>query len=107
MRIGPPDTISEAHMFRMYLLIMKKKCFLMLICLWCQRKCLHSAYLFQANSGPNSNGCQVSAPKKKKLNHFINESFVPIEYFSNIYFYLVIIFLCIFFCQVFVHLMAG
>ena len=36
----------------------------MLICLWCQRKCLYSAYLFQANSGPNSNGCQVSAPKK-------------------------------------------
>ena len=64
MRIGPPDTISEAHIFRMYLLIMKKNCFLMLICLWCQRKCLYSAYLFQANSGPNSNGCQVSAPKK-------------------------------------------
>ena len=25
MRIGPPDTISEVHIFRMYLLIMKKK----------------------------------------------------------------------------------
>ena len=38
-----------------------------------------------------------SVHRKKKLNHFLNESFVPIEYFSNIYFYLVIIFLCIFF----------
>ena len=34
---------------------------------------LHSAYLFQANSGPNSNGCQVSAPKK---NHFLDEFFI-------------------------------
>ena len=52
----------------------KTNCSLMLICLWCQHKCLHSAYLFQANSGPNSNGCQVSAPKKK--NHFLDESFI-------------------------------
>ena len=82
MRTGPPD-ISEAHIFSMYLFIILKKpnYSLMLICLWYQHKCLHSSYLFQANSGPNSNGCQVSAPKKKNnnnINHFLNESFTPI-----------------------------
>ena len=40
-----------------------------------------------------------SVHRKKKLNPFLNEPFIPIEYFSNIYFYLVIIFLCIFFCS--------
>ena len=67
----------------------------MLICLWCQHKCLHKVYLFQANSGPNSNGCQVCAPKKIT---FLMNFLFTIYYFWDVYYFnLVIIFLCIFF----------
>ena len=37
--------------------------------------CLHGVLLFQANNGPNSNGCQVSAQK----NNFTN--FIDYSYF--------------------------
>ena len=80
MRIGPPDTISEAHIFRMYLLIMKKKLFFNV-----------NLFVF----GVNANAYTVliffrltvvqilmaarSVHRKKKLNHFLTLSFVPIE----------------------------